>query len=341
MGRSQRRRSGRIVHYPRPPEELFNQNGRWCNDAGQPLFRIKPLCSEEYVFEDVTSAEMPVFRHSDYQKFSTDPEDYRMCPQCQSKALHKRDGGKVGTYKLMDRLDFSKPEFERKYRDGKYQPTKWGLERHAWKSVYPVMDVSVLADDEEDKIVAFIVIDNGWGKAWEIHGWDAGRENDDPPRMCPHAAKWTSVSKAWTARDGQEFPERETEMEAKGINSKELALLRVPDMLERKHLKSHAEIVEFARKFKETQEALAQRRRDEADERNRLIAERNRRDAEDKAEIAEALREIATLDLTNFQRDGLLRAAKRLGIDMDVEPTMLAVMASDAKIEDTEDGWRF
>ena len=334
MARSQRSRSRNTVHYPKTPEELFNQNGRWCNDDGQPLFRINPLCGEEFAWQDVTTKELPEFRYDDYQKFSTDPEDYRMCSRCQAKALHKRDGGKVGTYKIMDRLAFSQPEFERKYKDGKYQPTKWGLERYAWMSVYPVMDVSVLADDDHDKIVAFIVIDNGWGKAWEIHGWALGREQDDPPRMDSNAANWTSVSKAWTSSSGEHFPERQSEMNAKGINSKEMALLKVPDMVTRGQLKPYGHYDELAKKMVETQEALRQRRLEEIAQRDLERAAQQRRDAEDKAEIAEALREIATLDLTNFQRDGLLRAAKRLGIDMDVQPTMLAVMADD------EDGWK-
>ncbi len=85
---------------------------------------------------------------------------FRPCPKCQSKMLSAKLKAEPIGFILGDRVDASD-------ESNPYGVTAWNF-----KSVYPVIDVSIATDDERDRVVAFITIDNGWGKLWEVHPWE-------------------------------------------------------------------------------------------------------------------------------------------------------------------------
>lgn len=327
MGRSQRRLGSDKRHLATTPTlrdlpaEAIEQN----KDIDR--YEYKPICGEGYVRGTCKTAELPKFKYERFGGFTDDVTDTRICSRCQSKALAKAMGGMVGTLKIGDRYNMS----------GKLPHN---ISSYTWKSVYPVIDTSVLADaDDHRKIVAFICIESGWGKAWSIHGWTSslhGRhlENLDdaskyPPGMDTSSAFRTTVREGWTALDGTVFERREQVGNASALPSKEGALLLIPDMIARKQLMMYQDILDADKKNLEVHRDHRERHKAENLERD----ERRRQQAEERSAYMEHVRcaleelmaEDGGPDLSNFQRDGLLTAAKLLGIEITGNPVPTSV----------------
>ncbi len=75
------------------------------------------------------------------------------CTKCKSKHAAAELKANPIQFRLGDRVDLSN------------ENNPYGVRTYSgYKSVYPVIDMNILAEDERDQVVGFVTIENGWGK---------------------------------------------------------------------------------------------------------------------------------------------------------------------------------
>lgn len=246
----------------------------------------------------------------------------RPCPKCQSKKLAAKIKAEPIPFKLADRVDLS----------GDDNP--YGLSRWGFKSVYPVIDTRVLADDERDRVVAFVTIDSGWGKQWEIHPWEMPYHRGDPSRLPEPTCSTSGVITFTTptvispAIPGTSIKELKTggyKRDARRLVSKEEALLLIPLMDEQGLLKTRQGIFAQMRENRAREDAAQLLRDQEAAERQkRRDREREEQQRTRDGLLADIREVLHSGGLSNFARDVMFRTARAAGFgedDLTASPT--------------------
>jgi hypothetical protein len=321
-------------------------------EDGRQRYIVKPLCSGDrwdyaYVYTDDREAvERQVCDTGSFSKFTKFEWAHDVCSGCQSKYLAKQQKEHPLPYFIGERYDL-------KYDYAKKIKPPHGIGT-SWKSVYPVIDRNILADaDDPRKIVAFIVIDNGWGKSWQIHGWtsdvrmrDYEAEGLSEPKMDSDHAQYTHRYESG-GYDGKPLVMQESKRGANRFASKEFCLTLIEDMLKDGHIRTYQQIVDDdAEGFRKWKIAAEERRVE-----REAAAERQRKKLEelesDKGHIEQAFRNMLGDEflLSNFNREGVFMAAKLLGIDLlTPKPTNAEIYESFAEpapaVEDDDDGWQ-
>jgi hypothetical protein len=193
----------------------------------------------------------------------------------------------------------------------------------SWKSIY-------LAKKDGER-AGMIMIDNGWGQQWEVRKLAPRMSGDGNVKISVRGnveylshhfdrlGKRTPET-PWLS-DGQIHPP--PKFDAKRFNSKEQALFYLSQSLADGLVMAEKQLAEESRRLVTAQaERLAQKAIDDAERitrREQMARDREaqaKRDADELDLIAIAFAELVTGDtLTNFQRDALLTAARRLGIE--------------------------
>lgn len=311
MARSQRRiRSSEIKHLARKPVPHGIDV-----ESGRQKYIVKPVCGSDKRIYQFTFD--PDFKpgYSDGH-FTNDVTSHFICGACQSKALSakfKEDAASM-RFTLGERVDLGGT-----YDEKKNKP--YGINAWNWKSVYPVFDSEITSENDEDKVIAFIAIANGFGQAWEIRGWESDyntryHDKRQPPKMSGSCAYW---NRAAYQKDQPPF-----KSEAKGISSKEVALLMIHEMVIDGFLKSRQQIIALEDKMAEVQAVKDEERRIEQEERNRIRAELAADRAARKNHIATAFIEMLYEGkVSNYQREALFEAAKFLEINIQAKPVLV------------------
>lgn len=264
--------------------------------------------------------------YSDPYGWTSYEKAFRPCPKCQSKMLAaKLKEAPIG-YSLGERVNGAE--------DNPYGVHNWG-----YKSVYPVIDNSILADDERDRVVGFICVESGWGKLWRIQGWDGQTRGSDKEVREPKMGGVVEYQKPFSSDSDKTY-----KTDATGYSSKEEALLAFPMLSEQGVLKTRPAILERDRQWiKGMAEREAEREREAAEraaERARIVAERKTQRAALLADIREALNDAT---LSNFNRDVMFRVAREAGFTEEelAAPASapLAEAAAPATAEPLTDEW--
>lgn len=255
--------------------------------------------------------------------FTNYEKAFRPCPKCQSKMLAaKLKEAPIG-YSLGERVNGAE--------DNPYGVHNWG-----YKSVYPVIDNGILADDERDRVVGFICVETGWGKLWRIQGWQGQTRGSDKEVAEPKLGGVVEYQKAFSSDSDKTY-----KTEATGYSSKEEALLAFPMLSEQGVLKTRPAILERDRQWiKGMAEREAERQREAAErdaERERLRLEREDRRSALLADIREALNDAT---LSNFNRDVMFRVAREAGFsEEELASAPLAAAPVPATAEPLTDEW--
>lgn len=290
----------------------------------KPAWQINALCNDQYA-KRTTFVEPGKIDYPGFAKFAW---GHDTCPRCQSIFYSKllKEMGPKFPYYLGERYDMS-------------QPLPFGISKWTWKSVYPVFERGVLADrDDPSRIVAFICIENGWGKSWSVHGWEPqygsistlGDPNfSSTPKMCSEPAQVrmydyiyddagyrkvdrTREPNTYRSISGNDVKFMKTD--AKNYNSKEDALLSIVQAaVEDGDLKSYADCLEIATSSKER---LAREIEEREVKRQRYIREAGERKAqenEEKVLIKDGLLALAErTDLGNIEREAVFLAYRHI-----------------------------
>lgn len=233
---------------------------------------------------------------------------FGVCPKCSSKYWAAKLEERNCPFKLGERLDLS----------GDNRP--FGASKYYWKSLYPVIDTRILADaDDPRRIVAFIGVESGWGKQWEIRVWAPNsrmRDVEEGAIAEPIIGDVADYTRRWKSGGYDGTPEKidMTKTDAKRIQSKEQALSMISDMEADGHLRSYQNCIdsdkESLARHKRIQ-AEKQREREERDaERERMRLEREDKRSAMLLDILEVLNDKA---LSNFNRDVVFRVAREAG----------------------------
>lgn len=278
----------------------------WCGETGRG-------------FKGVHSGYTLPYGWTDYEKA------FRPCPKCQSKMLAAKLKAEPIGYALGERVNASD-------ENNPYGVSKWGF-----KSVYPVIDLGILADEERDRTVAFICIDNGWGKLWEIHPWErVTNARDKEPREPKFSGGGVMSYQKKIGDSEKSYPH-----DAKGYASKEEALMAFPMLSEQGLLKTRPALLEADREWiaamaereaeREAERAVDAQRREDA-----RIAAQNKREA-----LITDIRDVLFNDesLSNFARDVLFRTAKAAGITEDELMTANPLADETVNAEPETDEW--
>ena len=278
----------------------------WCGETGRGFKTSYGSYSEPYGF-------------TSYEKA------FRPCPKCQSKMLAAKLKAEPIGYRLGDRVDASD-------ESNPYGITKWHF-----KSVYPVIDTGIMADEEIDKVVGFVCIDNGWGKLWEIHGWDRVTQMRDEKPRNPKVCTGAVVEYQKQIGDSEKtYPHK-----ANGYASKEEALMAFPMLSEQSLLRTRPMILKADQEWLDSVKQREIERQREAEERD-AERERRRLEREDKraallADIREALNDAT---LSNFNRDVMFRVAREAGFsEEELASAPLAVAPAPATAGPLTDEW--
>lgn len=298
-------------------------------------WKVAALCNDEYggrhTIVDPTDGR-------DVHGFGKFPWAHDICTKCQSLFYAKwikENPSKVG-FRLGDRIDLSRENADN---------IPFGISRYTWKSVYPVYDKSYLIDDRDSPqaIVAFICIESGWGKNWQVHGWkaanvrisDVDRDDFDPtPVFDSGVAQKFSYD---LDRSGDVDPvlwgeggaprtytsggvERRMTSDAKGYGSKEYALLNIiPNMVRDGALKTYNDRLDEATGYRAAERERQAERAREAAERQVIRDQQMAAKQSELEHIKEALMDLVSDGrdgISNYEREGLFLAAKQLGIDL-------------------------
>ena len=248
---------------------------------------------------------------------------FRPCPKCQSKMLAaKLKEAPIG-YSLGERVNGAE--------ENPYGVHNWG-----YKSVYPVIDNGIIADDERDRVVGFICVESGWGKLWRIQGWQGQTRGSDKEVAEPKIGGVVEYQKAFSTDSDKTY-----KTDATGYSSKEEALLAFPMLSEQGVLKTRPAILERDRQWIKgmaEKEAEREREREERDaERERLRQEREDKRAALLADIREALNDAT---LSNFNHDVMFRVAREAGFsEEELASAPLAAAPVPATAEPLTDEW--
>ena len=269
---------------------------------GSAAFVVHPLCGDTYEHITVQSPDTPLHGQPWFTEF---PTAHDVCGACQSKFLAAQLKAEPIGYVLGKRID---PTTIPAGQDGPY-----GVRRYSgYKSIYPVLKSGI------DAPVAFITIDRGWGKAWEIHPLvnpakivDLADGRAAPEMSCgPEAAYYT-----WeplSAGDPMKF-------RATRLASKELALTLIPGMLRDGLLHTRDELLaEQAEMIARAKARQAERLAEDAER-----DERRTRRAKERAERDAVTRDgfkalLARADLTNIECAAIMNAASSIGLNLGV-----------------------
>ncbi|USN15707.1 hypothetical protein BABAJAGA_00670 [Brevundimonas phage vB_BgoS-BabaJaga] len=253
---------------------------------------------------------------TDYEKA------FRPCPKCQSKMLAaKLKEAPIG-YRLGERVNGAE--------ENPYGVGNWG-----YKSVYPVIDTGIMADDEIDKVVGFICVESGWGKLWRIQQWQGQTTAHDKEVREPKIGGVVSYQKK-IGDSEKTYPH-----DASGYSSKEEALMMFSLLSEQGLLKTRSAILTRDRQWVE---GMAQKEAERERQREADAAEREQRrlEREDKraallADIREALNDAT---LSNFNRDVMFRVAREAGFsEEELASAPLAVAPAPATAGPLTDEW--
>lgn len=265
------------------------------------VYEVKSLCGEKYSSKIAYGEDSIPYGYAKHE-WAVDT-----CTACQSKfyARKLREMNPPFPFKMLDRVDMSA------------EPLPYGLNKWTFKSVYPVVETALLADDVEDRIVGFICIESGWGKSWAVYTWqdtttmgDMGKGQIGEPRM-------GRGSDDMQYTPGPHYPGGERpsyKRVPKNFSSKEAALLEFPYMMEAGVLKTRQQVIRAAREYLGTyQDRERQREQERAEreaERARLAQERQtKREA-----LLSDIREVLANDNTsNFIHDVIWRTAREAG----------------------------
>lgn len=246
---------------------------------------------------------------------------FRPCPKCQSKMLAAKLKETPIGYSLGERVNGAE--------ENPYGVHKWG-----YKSVYPVIDNSIVADEERDRVVGFVCVETGWGKLWRIQGWEGQTLASSKEVREPKMGGVVEYQKAIGDSD------KTFKTDATGYSSKEEALLAFPMLSEQGVLKTRPAVLERDRQWiKGMAEREAERERQrEADaaEREQRRVERENKRAALLADIREALNDDT---LSNFNRDVMFRAAREAGFSEEELSAPLAAATPDATSGPATDEW--
>lgn len=256
--------------------------------------------------------------------FTTYEGAFRPCPKCQSKMLAAKLKSEPIGYSLGERVDASD------------EKNPYGVYRWGYKSVYPVIDNGIIADDERDRVVGFICVETGWGKLWRIQGWQGQTRGSDKEVAEPKIGGVVEYQKAFSTDSDKTYKTAAT-----GYSSKEEALLAFPMLSEQGVLKTRPAILERDRQWIKgmaEKEAEREREREERDaERERLRQEREDKRAALLADIREALNDAT---LSNFNRDVMFRVAREAGFsEEELASAPLAVAPAPATAGPLTDEW--
>lgn len=197
-------------------------------------------------------------------------------------------------------------------------PNPWDLLKWGLKSAYLAR--------HQGEAVALIMIDTGWGEKWRIERITAGWEDvDDETTINFQRGGVANYQPYHYNADGTRAGEVGSKYlsEAKRFNSKERALFELISMLADGHVKPESQLrADAIERMAKRREENAQRKiEDEQRERDRAEYHRQReiekRRAQDELDlIAIAFAEMVTEGkISNFQREAVFLAAKRLGIE--------------------------
>lgn len=249
---------------------------------------------------------------------------FRPCPKCQSKMLAAKLKAEPIGYRLGDRVDASD------------ESNPYGINKWHFKSCYPVIDTGIMADDEIDKVVGFITIDNGWGELWEIHPWERRTNASDTEPRDPKCSAGGIIEYKERIGDSEKmYPKK-----ASGYASKEAALMAFPMLSEQELLKTRPALLAADRQWianmAQREEERQREREEAAAERERIAAQRQTEREALLTDIREALNDTA---LTNFTRDVMFRTAKAAGFSEVDLSGPLAVAPAPATAERRTDEW--
>jgi len=289
------------------------------------IYEIKPLCGEKYAGSIAYGEDSVPYGYAKHDWA------HDTCSTCQSKALSKKlkDMMPPFQYRMLDRVDMSAV------------PLPYGLNRYMFKSVYPVIDRTLLADDDQDKIVGFICIESGWGKSWEVYTWgDTTHMRDlDDGKIGEPKLDRSEI----TYIKGPLYPgaDRSTyKSPAKRFASKEAALMEFPYMMEGGVLKTRGQVIAKAQaylvEYREKEARRAAERAEQAAERERMATERQTKREALLTDIREALNDAT---LSNFNRDVMFRVAREAGFSEDELSGPLADAPAPATAEPLTDEW--
>jgi hypothetical protein len=282
---------------------------------GEARWSVKSLCGDKYAVaysqtDNRDRIERVYCDTGSYSQFTKFEWAHDVCGACQSKYLAKKLKAEPIGYVLGERfaLNDSKP---------------FGISKYTWKSVYPVIDTGVLADaDDPNRIVAFVCIESGWGKSWEIRGFEsAARYGDYEKGDMPDPRMGDTLN--YIRRYEISGEKRETKSDAKRFASKEYALMQIPSMIADGLVPLRQDIINKDRADMELH-TTAKARRVVEDEARRVEREKKLREMQaDKGHVEDAFRQMIDDEtlLSNYQRQGIFMAAKLLGIDLLSPPT--------------------
>ena len=247
---------------------------------------------------------------------------FRPCPKCQSKMLAAKLKETPIGYSLGERVNGAE--------ENAYGVRNWG-----YKSVYPVIDNGILADEERDRVVGFVCVESGWGKLWRIQGWQGQTRASDKEVREPEIGSVISYQKK-IGDSEKTYPH-----DASGYSSKEEALMMFSLLSEQGVLETRPAILERDRQWiKGMAEKEAERERQrEADaaEREQRRIEREDKRAALLADIREALNDAT---LSNFNRDVMFRVAREAGFsEEELASAPLAAAPAPATAEPLTDEW--
>ena len=254
--------------------------------------------------------------------FTKYEQAFRPCSKCQSKMLAaKLKEAPIG-YSLGERVNGAE--------ENAYGVRNWG-----YKSVYPVIDNGILADEERDRVVGFVCVESGWGKLWRIQGWQGQTRASDKDVREPEIGSVISYQKK-IGDSEKTYPH-----DASGYSSKEEALMMFSLLSEQGVLETRPAILERDRQWiKGMAEKEAERERQrEADaaEREQRRIEREDKRAALLADIREALNDAT---LSNFNRDVMFRVAREAGFsEEELASAPLAAAPAPATAEPLTDEW--
>jgi hypothetical protein len=224
------------------------------------------------------------------------------CPKCQSKKLASQIKENPIPFRLGDRVDMSEDA-----------QNPYGVYRWGYKSVYPVIDTRILADDVEDKVVAFVVVESGWGKKWEVRPWErttsARDEKARPPKLSSEPIEYTKPSETIGDHTYGGYKTK-----AHCLASKEAALLLIPVMDEQGILKTRQSLIAQDQEWLDGMKAREAERERESQERHaRRLAEAAERQTKREALLADIREALNDASLSNFNRDVMFRVAREAG----------------------------
>jgi hypothetical protein len=281
--------------------------------VGTKEWTIKPLCGEKWASHHVQGEKwatfdpaQPGFESDMPYGFTSFAESVDVCSRCQSKALAQKIKAEGSNgYTLGERMNNEEPAFGL---------GKW----HGYKSVYPV------TRDADGLIIGFIAIEAGWKKQWAVYTWEAPSvtmgmvergEKLGKPSLAKNAVRYKTAPYAYSSgRTSEGY-----ETDAKRLASKEAALLLFPQIDAQGRFKTEAQVLAEAQgEYDRYIEAKQERARDAAEraERARQALDERRVDIEHVTEAIRTLTAAGDERLTNFEREGLFLAAKRLGIEL-------------------------